>query len=78
MGSPSGGTVRKVSPVGVGDSYLPKLWGHWNEDVLPYIWCCKGSNSKCSYYYEHRPSDNGSNYQPPVPGMYVLLVITAN
>ena len=38
---------------------------HWKQDVLPYYSCCKKEN-KCVKYYEKRPSDDGSRWQPPI------------
>ena len=44
------------------------LWQHLVQDVLPYIYCCFLPQSDCAAYYRHRPSDNGSRYNPPPPG----------
>ncbi|CAG2164757.1 unnamed protein product [Oppiella nova] len=41
---------------------------HFNADVLPWIKCCKDkSDQLCHRYYEKRPSDPGTNYEPPQP-----------
>ncbi|PIK59658.1 hypothetical protein BSL78_03389 [Apostichopus japonicus] len=39
---------------------------HFWFDVLPFIACCK-LTSQCETYYEFRPSDDCSDYQPPRP-----------
>ena len=68
MGPSSGGSVDKVAP---GVNKIDHFW----EDVIPYIYCCKGDEgikkTRCDLYYEHRPSDDGSNFQqPPIPGKF--------
>jgi AMOP domain/Nidogen-like len=49
-----------------GDRALSNTIGHFLKDVLPYIVCCKLSNS-CANYYRERPSDDGSRFVPPRP-----------
>ena len=61
VGPPGGGTVDRVAP---GRS----VKDHFYEDVLPFIWCCKGDFPNCATYYRYRPSDDGSRYNPPPPG----------
>lgn len=56
----SGGSVDKVAPSDV--------FGHIREDIIPSVFCCRGEASDCSTYYRHRPSDNGSTFNPPNPG----------
>lgn len=68
VGPPSGGSVDKVAPTGTGLEYWRKLLGHFTEDVLPYLYCCKGMQRDCTKYYAKRPSDDGSRFSPPVPG----------
>lgn len=64
-----GGSVKKASIVGsTGLKYLTDLINHQFEDVLPFIYCCKGSLPVCSAYYERRPTDDGKGYNPPQPG----------
>ena len=65
MGPESGGSVDLVAP----DGFINTI-RHFFEDVIPAIYCCKGqrSSSTCQLYYEKRPSDNGSRYNPPNPG----------
>ena len=59
VGPPGGGTVDFVSPD-------VDFIGHFVEDVVPYLLCCKaGILSNCAEYYRHRPSDDG--YPPPPP-----------
>ena len=41
------------------------------EDILPYIFCCKGIQTSCDIYYQRCPSDNRTAYNPPIPGKYV-------
>lgn len=65
VGPSSGGSVDKVAPdVNIIDHFL--------KDVIPYIYCCKGDQdakkARCDLYYDSRPSDDGSSYQPPIPG----------
>ena len=64
VGPPGGGTVDKVAP----RSIRSKI-NHFFEDVLPFMWCCKGEFSNCrDTYYRFRPSDDGSRFTPPPPG----------
>ena len=66
MGPPSGGSIDKVSVVGNSLlDYLTNLINHQFEDVLPFIYCCKGTPTSCDTYYDKRPSDNGEGYTPP-------------
>ena len=67
-GQPGGGTVDLVAPVDE-DSREQ----HFDEDVRPFLYCCKLA-SNCREYYRHRPSDNCSRYCPPVPGTSVISV----
>ena len=67
VGPEAGGTV---------DRYAPEqhFWEHQSNDVLPFIFCCKGLFSDCMAYYERRPSDDGSDYDCSPPGMiYITL-----
>ena len=59
--SPAGGTVDLVSPE-------VSTLEHFLVDVLPSVACCFGLFSNCEAYYEERPSDDGSRYNPPPPG----------
>ena len=69
VGPPGGGTVDRVAP---GRSKID----HFFEDVLPFIWCCKGEFSNCrDTYYRYRPSDDGSRYMPAPPGEILLKFI---
>ena len=79
MGPSSGGSVDKVAPSGKGLDYYKMVLDHYQEDVIPYIYCCKGDfivkKTRCDLYYEHRPSDDGSNFQPPIPGTFMISSI---
>ena len=67
MGPSSGGSVDKVAPTGSGTEKIKNLVKHFFEDVLPFIFCCKGPIKDCSKYYERRPSDDGSCFVDPTP-----------
>lgn len=61
VGPPSGGNVRSVSPNG------PKgMTAHFVADLLPWYMCCAliKNQTACALYYERRPSDDGSQYNP--------------
>ena len=77
VGPGSGGTVDLYAPNGLENSF-----NHYHHDVIPAISCCKGSerigSMYCNDYYEHRPSDNGSRYNPPVPGIYIYMYTLDN
>ena len=62
-GSPSGGSVDRTAPID-GES----LNSHFQDDIRPYIFCCKGPFPNCDAYYRNRPSSNGNEYELPVPG----------
>ena len=77
FGSPTGGSVKKVSIVGsTGLNYFTDLINHQFEDVLPFIHCCKGTLPNCRAYYDRRPSDNGNAYVPPQPGKVTINIKT--
>ena len=59
VGPPSGGTYKLYNPL-----FHPR--DHTLEDVSPYDYCCVLAEL-CSTYYKHRPSDDCSNYSPPIP-----------
>ena len=61
IGAPGGGSVDKTAQTN-------NRVSHFLGDVRPYLLCCSGYAPQCQKYYEHRPSDNGSRYQPPIPG----------
>ena len=75
VGPLSGGTVDLIAPNGLINSVR-----HMYEDIIPAIFCCRASvgdtSPTCSLYYTHRPSDNGSRYNPPVPGNNYNLLMT--
>ena len=43
------------------------VFSHFFQDLVPYLDCCLLSDN-CAKYFEKRPSDDGSNYEPPRPG----------
>jgi AMOP domain/Nidogen-like len=49
-----------------GEESLSNIIGHFLKDVVPFIACCKLSNS-CDDYFRERPSDDGSRFVPPRP-----------
>ena len=59
--------MDSVAPIGLTNSVR-----HFYDDIIPAVFCCKGytvdAMNPCGVYYEHRPSDNGSRYNPPPPG----------
>ena len=59
---PGGGSVQRYSP-----RRNPLKYAIY--DFLPRKLCCEGIFSNCEKFYEKRPSDNGSRYQPQLPGM---------
>ncbi len=61
IGPPGGGSVDQTSPL------ISEL-DHFQNDLLPYIYCCKGQSPICSAYYDKRPSDDGENFEPLPPG----------
>ena len=63
MGKPNAGSLDRVHP----NAGLPVI-SHFFHDLVPYQDCCRLSDS-CEKYYEKRPSDDGSKYQAPRPGM---------
>lgn len=55
---------------------------HLSDDVVPYIYCCKGQPglTDCQEYYEWRPSGEEIEYVLPIPGepyigMMILIFI---
>ncbi|XP_078360269.1 sushi domain-containing protein 2-like isoform X2 [Oculina patagonica] len=42
------------------------VFSHFFHDLVPYLDCCLLSDN-CAKYFEKRPSDDGSNYEPPRP-----------
>ena len=73
--SECGGTVDKVTPQDW-TTYLQ----HTMEDVLPAVYCCKGTFPNCGSYQQKRPIDDGSKSPPPppVPGKHVSRNIHIN
>ena len=68
--------MDKVSVVGSSRlNYFSNLVKHQFEDILPFIFCCKGTQTSCDIYYQRRPSDNGTAYNPPVPGNKIFCYV---
>ncbi|XP_078360277.1 sushi domain-containing protein 2-like isoform X2 [Oculina patagonica] len=42
------------------------VFSHFFHDLVPYLDCCLLSDN-CAKYFEKRPSDDGSTYEPPRP-----------
>ncbi|XP_064398468.1 sushi domain-containing protein 2-like isoform X2 [Halichondria panicea] len=61
-GETSGGSVDTMSP-------KFNYNRHLSDDVLPYIYCCKGEtgSTKCNEYYKWRPSGQEIQYRLPLP-----------
>ena len=47
---------------------------HFSHDLVPYLDCCLFSDN-CGKYFEKRPSDDGSKYEPPRPGILILILL---
>ena len=62
------------------DKVTPHNWTtylqHTMEDVLPAVYCCKGTFPNCDSYLQKRPIDDGSRSPPPppVPGEHYTTV----
>ena len=69
VGPGSGGSIKKVDPKGTDFNYWDTIRAHFKEDIIPYLFCCNGTKTNCHAYYDRRPSDDGSRYRPPVPGI---------
>ena len=65
-GSAGGGTVDLVAPE-------ESISRHFEMDVKPYIYCCKGIFSDCDAYYRKRPSSDGTGYELPIPGKFKVV-----
>ena len=63
MGKPDAGSLDRVHP----NAGLPVI-SHFFHDQVPYQDCCQLTNN-CDKYFEKRPSDDGSQYQAPRPGI---------
>ncbi len=62
-GEPSGGSIDTMSP-------KIDYNRHLSDDIIPFIYCCKGQNelTNCNEYYQWRPSGQEAQYRLPVPG----------
>lgn len=68
MGKPYAGSLDRVHP----NAGLPVI-SHFFHDLVPYQDCCRLTNN-CEKYFDKRPSDDGSQYQAPRPGIYGHLI----
>ena len=50
------------------------VFSHFFHDLVPYLDCCLLSDN-CGKYFEKRPSDDGSKYEPPRPGINMICLI---
>ena len=71
VGTPNGGNVDMVASQ---PDVLNTIIDHEFDDVLPYIYCCKGTVGTCNEYYARRPSDNGRNYEVTPPGISYVYI----
>ena len=62
------------------DKVTPQDWTtylqHTMEDVVPAVFCCKGTFTNCGSYQQKRPIDDGSRSPPPPPvpgGQYTTV-----
>ena len=62
VGPKNGGSLDRVHI----EAGVPVL-SHFFHNIVPYLDCCLLSDN-CAKYYKKRPSDDGSNYEPPRPG----------
>lgn len=62
VGPQNGGSLDRVHI----EAGVPVLF-HFFHDLVPYLDCCLLSDN-CAKYYEKRPSNDGSKYEPPRPG----------
>ena len=60
------GSLDRVHP----NAGIPVI-SHFFHDIVPYQDCCRLTNN-CEKYFEKRPSDDGSQYQAPRPGIVIL------
>ena len=69
-GIPNGGTTKRVSKA------INRVEHFW-EEVRPFLLCCGGLAPNCGLYFDRRPSDNGSRFNPPTPGVSWLCEMVA-
>ena len=67
-GSPGGGSLIK-------EPLAKSRARNFQEDIRPYLLCCTGYAPSCQRYYERRPSDDGTRYQPQVPGKLFIQYV---
>ena len=67
----------KIGPPSGGHLHIEqeREFDRLRRDVIPYIYCCKDRQfDNCEKYYERRPSDDGSDFDPPPPGIYPYMI----
>lgn len=62
VGPKNGGSLDRVHI----EAGIP-VFSRFFHNIVPYLDCCLLSDN-CAKYYKKRPSDDGSNYEPPRPG----------
>ena len=70
VGPPNGGSLDRVHI----EAEIPGL-SHFFHDLVPYWDCCITAPHNCAKYFEKRPSNDGSSYEPPRPGKKVLHAV---
>ena len=70
VGPTNGGSLDRVHV----EAGVPAI-SHFFHDLVPYLDCCLLSDN-CGKYFEKRPSDDSSNYEPPRPGNGMLCWLT--
>ena len=70
---PSGNLIVKGVAGGSANRYAPVDFTNYHEhiehDLIPRVFC----SQMLWTYYQHRPSDDGSTYRPPPPGIHTML-----
>jgi len=55
--------------------YVPTL-SHWIDDVVTFYYCCLWNEyGACDNYMDQRPTRDCKDYNPPVPGSFVVVVV---
>ena len=66
LGKPNAGSLDRFHP----NAGVPVI-SHFFHDTVPYLDCCQLTKN-CEKYFDKRPSDDGSKYQAPRPGMLMV------
>ena len=65
---PPGGSRVIVSPVTDVYTATGSDWSqYYKNDILPYIYCCKGEFPDCDAFFEKRPSIDSNMFVPQRP-----------